>query len=320
MSKFVTALSLLGLLACRSYAEDSGKQHTDAPGETGIADATCANFESDDLDERVQDKALNEISGLGFGRANADTLWVHNDSGDSARLFAIDLEGTRRATLNLSKARADDWEDIALVSAPTDGGGIIYIGDIGDNRSKRTSVTVYRLEEPSLDDVETGADLQTEAYEQFELVYEDGAHNAEALMVDPRTNQLLVLTKTEKGTTALYATESALDKKTVETLYLQTTVDLTGLNIKGFRMVTAADISADGAWMLVRTYNDAYIWPRPADGTYAEWLATTPCELPVEAERQGEAITFSADGTYYFTISEGVQPEIFRFRQISKKN
>ena len=197
-------------------------------------------------------------------------------------------------------------------------GYIGYIGDIGDNGRKRKSVAVYRLEEPDLSGVEVGAELQTKSVERFELVYEDGPHNAEAMMIDPRTGRALILTKTEKSVTALYATAEPLGKPGGATLYLETTVDLLGIDLKGFRIVTAADISQDGGWMLVRTYSDAYMWPRPAQATYTEWLQSTPCEMPVEAERQGEAVTFSADAQHYFTISEGVQPEIYRFRRTKK--
>jgi len=318
MHQFLVTICMLPLLACRSYAEDSGSRSAGPTGETGPSDAACAEFTADHPDAAVANEAIDETSGLGFGRINKDTLWVHNDSGDTARIFAIGTDGTHHATVHLTGTEAQDWEDLALVDGASSDEGLIYIGDIGDNGSTRKSVVVYRLAEPDLSSVEPGTELHTKSFERFELVYEDGAHNAEALMVDPRTGRVLILTKTEKGVTALYATAAPLEKTGSETLHLEATIDLLGIDLKGFRIVTAADISPDGGWMLVRTYSDAYMWARPGHATYAEWLETTPCELPVEAERQGEAATFSADARHYFTISEGIQPEIYRFRQTKK--
>ena len=38
----------------------------------------------------VSVSGLSECSGLVASRNNVNVLWVHNDSGDSARLFALD--------------------------------------------------------------------------------------------------------------------------------------------------------------------------------------------------------------------------------------
>ena len=59
-------------------------------------------------------------------------LWAHNDSGDTARVFAVGRDGRDRGTVTVSGATAIDWEDIALGPAPH-GKPYLYAGDIGDN-------------------------------------------------------------------------------------------------------------------------------------------------------------------------------------------
>src|SRR5262249_6464597 len=88
-----------------------------------------------------------EVSGIVDGRATPNTFWIHNDSGDSARFFAINHQGTLWGTFLLAGATAVDWEDIAI-GAKSGGGNYLYLGDIGDNDANRPSITVYRTDEP----------------------------------------------------------------------------------------------------------------------------------------------------------------------------
>lgn len=49
----------------------------------------------------VSSSSLSEISGLVDSRANADAFWVHNDSGDSARFYAMSRAGAVLGTFPL---------------------------------------------------------------------------------------------------------------------------------------------------------------------------------------------------------------------------
>ena len=81
----------------------------------------------------VQNSSINEASGIAASRANANVLWTHNDSGDSARVFAMTSAGTNLGTYSISGASAADWEDIAIGPGPLAGQQYLYIADIGDN-------------------------------------------------------------------------------------------------------------------------------------------------------------------------------------------
>ena len=69
----------------------------------------------------------------------------------------------------------------------------LFVGDIGDNQDLWPEVAVYRVTEPArLRDATVPA-------VRYRLRYPDGSRDAEALLVDPRTNRLYVATKNSDG-------------------------------------------------------------------------------------------------------------------------
>src|SRR4051812_14329684 len=74
----------------------------------------------------VASSSVTELSGLSASRLTADVYWVHNDSGDSARIFAVRNDGADLGAYSLSGATAIDWEDIAVGPGPTAGVNYIY--------------------------------------------------------------------------------------------------------------------------------------------------------------------------------------------------
>ena len=92
--------------------------------------------------------AIKEASGIAASRRVDNVWWVHNDSGDTARVFAIGTTGQTLGEYSLTGASAIDWEDIAAAPGPTAGVSYLYVGDIGGNVTPRSSVQVYRVPEP----------------------------------------------------------------------------------------------------------------------------------------------------------------------------
>jgi hypothetical protein len=82
-------------------------------------------------------ESLNEISGLEF--LNETTLVAHNDGGDGAVLYILELDGSLRKTVTVLNAKNKDWEDLAS------DGTYLYVGDIGNNKNKRTGLCVYKI-------------------------------------------------------------------------------------------------------------------------------------------------------------------------------
>ena len=96
--------------------------------------------------DRMRDPRIKESSGIVASRRYADVFWTHNDGGGPKKqvLYAIDREGNMRASFPVIDVTLHDWEDLAIDSA-----GHLYIGDIGNNDSKRDALAVYEIEEPN---------------------------------------------------------------------------------------------------------------------------------------------------------------------------
>lgn len=95
----------------------------------------------------LKNAAVTESSGLAFSHLNSDRLWTHNDSGDTARLFAFDRNGNTTGGCELVGVDAIDFEDMA--SFVQDSVARLVVADFGDNRSVRPKVSLYFFDEPS---------------------------------------------------------------------------------------------------------------------------------------------------------------------------
>lgn len=92
---------------------------------------------------RVTTAEVNEASGLAQSSLNPGVLWIHNDSGDSGRVFAIDRTGAWRGTVRYTPVDPEDVEDLALMEDA--GTWYLLLGDIGDNPAERASLRIYRF-------------------------------------------------------------------------------------------------------------------------------------------------------------------------------
>lgn len=107
---------------------------------------------------------LREPSGLVQSLSDPNVFWIHNDSGDVPRLFAVGLDGevvvppwvAKKGFVGhqpaegeklypgmaVKKAALNDWEDITRC------GDRLYIAETGNNGNARRDIGVYELFEP----------------------------------------------------------------------------------------------------------------------------------------------------------------------------
>jgi hypothetical protein len=248
----------------------------------------------------IRDDRLVEASGLGVGLRHPDTLYLHNDSGDSPRIFAVDRgTGATQAVLTLPSAENVVWEDMA-VARDARGVPSLYVGDIGDNDEQRAEVRIYRVDEPS-----TLATGDTGSPDQWRLRYPGRPANAEGLAVAPG-GRAYVVTKTFSGRSEVYAVPRRPDPSRVQVLRRVGTVHAEPTSLGG-RLVTGAAFSADGTVFAARTYGDAYLW-RVGAGGLAAALRTPPVRITLPLQPQGEAI--AVDGTELLLASEGAHSDV----------
>jgi len=262
----------------------------------------------------LKDPEMDEISGIASSRTNKNILYVHNDSGDTSRFFAITPNGQLkeifyfRADPKQPNANVIDCEDIAVGPGTEKGKNYIYLGDIGDNHKARQSINVYRFQEPVIDENKAKTTLKTNI---IHLKYPDGAHDAETLMVDPVERLFYIITKREDSVGVYTA---PLNASFTDTIMLQKKCKLHFTGFPLMKWVTAGDISADGKQLLVKSYQNVYYWKRQPGEPVWKTLQRKPAELPYKAEKQGEAIGFTPDGKAYYTVSEGKNAPIYYYQ------
>lgn len=227
---------------------------------------------------RFGDPDIVESSGLAFtATARGGLVHTVNDSGDSGRVFTVDT--ATGSTVGVTSWDADPLDVEALAPA---GRGHVWVADIGDNRRVRDSVAVLR--------VPVGPGERTVTPEAYELVYPDGPRDAEALLADPLTGRLHVVTKgVFAGTVYAAPTRLRADRphRLVEV------AEAPGI-------VTDATFLPGGGGVVMRTYSTAHLTAYPSWQPVASW------ELP--PQDQGEGVAYAAGQVLVST--EGARSEV----------
>ena len=241
----------------------------------------------------IADEAVVESSGVIASRANPGRLWTHNDSDDGPVLYCLEGDGKSCGRWQVTGAKARDWEDIAAGPGPRPGVPYLYVGDIGDNLRDQGRLVVYRVPEPTLADP-PAASGQTEPAEAIRLRYEDGPHDAEALLVHPVTGDIYVVVKDIPA--AVYkASPGASTLTRVSDLQLGT---------PGF--VTGGDISPDGKRVILCTLATGVelALPDTPGVAFDQIWSQPPTAVVLPRRAQGEAIAYRLDGNAVITTSE----------------
>lgn len=227
---------------------------------------------------RFDDPAIVESSGLSVTLTTRGGL-VHtvNDSGDSGRVFTVDT--ATGSTVGVTSWAADPVDVEALAPA---GRGHVWVADIGDNRRVRESVEVLR--------VPVGPGERTVTPAAYELVYPDGARDAEALLADPLTGRLHVVTK------GIFAGSVYAAPRRLRTDRPNRLVEVAAAP----GLVTDATFLPGGGGVVVRTYTSAHLM------AYPSWQPVTTWELP--EQEQGEGIAYALGQVLVST--EGARSEV----------
>jgi hypothetical protein len=160
----------------------------------------------------------------------------------------------------------------------------VWVGDIGDNDEERASVQVYR--------VPVGRGDRSVDAPRYDLVYPDGAHDAESLVAAPG-GRLYVITKGLLGGT-VYAAPRHLDPDRSNRLRPVGSVSV---------WATDAALFPDGRHVLVRGYDTAAIYSFPGFRPVAS--------LDLPRQRQGEGVSIGTSGRIRLS-SEGVHAPVLQ--------
>jgi hypothetical protein len=221
------------------------------------------------------------------GRAQPQLTWIVNDSGNPAEIYGVGPDGRTRSVLQLRGAANRDWEGLAP-GTDADGTPTLWVGDIGDNDEQRDAIWVYEVREPS------GAGDQAVPSRRYRLAYPDGPHDAEALLVDPQDQAVVVVTKELVGA-GIYRADAPRSP---------------GGTTRLVRVGSAPSVVTDGAFapsggaVVLRTYTFVFLLRSLTSAPSTQTL------LP--AQPQGETIAWSTDGRTLLAGSEGARSAVYR--------
>jgi hypothetical protein len=247
----------------------------------------------------ITDPRIVESSGLTTSPTDPDVVWTVNDSGDSARAFAVSLKTGR--TVGLLKERTDARDCEAMTSGRDPRGRpMLWIGDIGDNNAVRTSVVLRLLHEPDPTKHTTLTPVN------LRVRYPGGPSDAETLIWTP-AGRLLIVTKQLFGGQVLEvppaAVRTALAGDSVETPAL---ARLVGRVSQG--LPTDGVALPDGR-LVIRDYEGATVYEPPAyDGKAL--VAQTRLSWPLQD--QGETVAAIDDGRSLVVGSEGKDEDLLQ--------
>ena len=287
-----------------------------APGDSQAATQTCPTFSGAGTVGNLTKAAIVEASGLVASRDHSNRFWLHNDSGDSARIFAMTNTGQDRGTVKLGTRPSADFEDIAIGPGPDASKDYLYIGDIGNNGHGRATVRIYRIAEPTPPGAGKTITIADRNIETFVYAYENPTRpgktwrrNAESLIVDPRTGDLIIfekqLSKIDGRVDMSWVyriTQNQLVQGKTILAKPKTAVRARVNQEKG--PLTGADISTDGKLIIAKNGADTFAWVRGDGQTVFQALAAHPVSRCLAPRSPGEAIAIRPNGNSFLTVTE----------------
>lgn len=270
---------LLIIVVCYSCQKEAA---TETPVTTG-------GFEASPGIQLLSPGIVDEASGIADSKANPGHIWVQQDSGNPNDLVLLSFSGSLAKKINIKPAHNRDWEDIVLANGPIAGKQYVYIADIGDNGLAATECFIYRFPEP-VSSVDTVYEV-----EKIRFSYPDGAHDAEAMLVDNTSKDIYFITK-QDAASRIYKLAYPQNTKGNNTAVL--------MGMLPFNGVTSAAISPDEKELLIKTYTKIYRWTKTKLQTIEQALAGSSSTVDYQFEPQGEAMCFKNDNKGFFTLSE----------------
>ena len=263
---------------------------------------------------------LGEISGIARS-SEPGVFWVHNDSGDLPRLFAIRADGSVRLPNYLKISNPDateadwpgltvhgashvDWEDIAVED------GVIHIGDVGNNGNARRDLGVYVMNEPDIGETYTARALRFEPIRYPDQRTFPGTvwhFDCEAMFTD-RGVRFFLTKHRQPGQHGMWESGVKLYRQDEHPTDREADLQLVGSR-EDVMLATGADLSPSGEWLAVVTYRKLWVFERPSAGD--DWLAGTAYAVDLDGAqvKQVEAVVWEDDESMLL-VNE--QREIFR--------
>ncbi len=266
----------------------------------------------------VQNPEINEQSAVVTSARYPNVLWVLNDSGDKARLFAIRKDGSNIIPtfleeryrnnlaypgLTITGADNTDWESLTRI------GDTLIIADMGNNGNARRDLGVYFVLEPNPRARTSTRPLfwLTVAFpDQKKFPPKDWRFDCEAVFA--YHGKLYFLSKERdqgridlpRPTTHLYRLDTRHFHQVNQLKQVDQREDLGG-------WITAAEMSPDEKILAILAQNPlvATIWLFPAPRFGDHFLRQNPRLLTIKKAGQAEGLCWLSNREILITNEEG---------------
>jgi hypothetical protein len=216
-----------------------------------------------------------ENSGIVRSRNHDNVFWMHNDSGDEPRIYAVRRDGSvypserypdTPGTL-IGGAINCDWEDIAVMHD-----GSLVVADVGNNSNARRDLVLYLLDEPEPTAGRTTFRkklfLRYPQQNTYPAPEDDFNYDCESVFT--LGENIYLLTKHRSNTATRVYRLNDLTEGTTHDLELLERFELGG-------QAVAADTLPDGSRLVVATYDTLWLFDvRDTDHPLAHPISTLP--------------------------------------------
>tara|TARA_B110000902_G_scaffold176420_1_gene200122 strand:+ start:1140 stop:1985 length:846 start_codon:yes stop_codon:yes gene_type:complete len=229
-------------------------------------------------------KDLEEVSGVESAR-NSSLIWMINDGGNQPKLFGVSKKGNIKREVYI-KTKNRDWEDLT-----SDEKGNIYIGDFGNNLSKRKNLRILKIDKMYLHKKDAEVEkieFEYENQDKFSSKKKTLYFDAEAFFYFK--NYIYIFTKSrvkkEYGKTFLYKFPAKEGNHIAKLIGEYENCN----DLKCW--ITSADISDDGTKVALLSQKNILIF---SDFKADNFLGGTVEKIKLEHRTQKEGICFKGN-------------------------
>lgn len=248
---------------------------------------SCSNYGQLNFVSKLPRK-IDENSGMVYLKDS--TLWFINDSGGADKIYQVNFKGELLKEFRIENAKNKDWEDLAR-----DEEGNIFIGDIGNNNSRREDLVIYKIPNPELEKGEKIEAKKIKFYypeqKKFPPKKKNLKYDSEALFY--KEGNLFIITKNRTrpfdGEALIYKVPAKKGKHKAVLIG-----SFTPCEQRHSCRITSADISPDGQKVALLSYGKLWLFTEFTDDDFTKGKIQF---IDLGATTQLESVCFIANNS-----------------------
>jgi len=251
---------------------------------------SCTNFGELKLISNLS-KSLEEVSGTEVV-SNSKLIWMLNDRGNKSKIYGVSKKGKIVKVIKVN-AKNNDWEDLT-----SDEKGNLYIGDFGNNESRRKNLAILKV---NAKDLLSSKKVEVEKIRFYYPNQTNFPSKRKQLFFDAESffyhkNSFYIFTKSRVkskfGKTALYKIPATKGNHKAEFISDFNSCD--EMNC----WITSADISNDGKKVALLSPSSVLIF---SDYNKDDFLSGKLTKIPFNYNSQKEGVAFKNNNTLLIT-------------------